>query len=236
MKARTAIISIDKNNRIKQKEYTMKANTLLSLILAIALVIVCGKMVIGGNEKGNATAKTDSISNPAIDNIMTRASVRAYKEKAVEDGKIDTLLRAGMAAPTAGDKRPWRFVVVTDQDQLEAIAETSPYSEFIAKAPLAIIVCGDTRKTFDGDGREFWVQDASAATENILLAAHALGLGAVWTGCHPIRERCKAIAEILELPNEVIPLNVIAIGYPLQTAEPKDKWDEDCVSYDAYDE
>lgn len=214
----------------------MKANTLLSLILAIALVIVCGKMVIGGNEKKSVAVETDSVSNPAIDNIMTRASVRTYKEKAVEDGKIDTLLRAGMAAPSAGDKRPWRFVVVTDRDQLQAIAETSPYAKLIAKAPLAIIVCGDTRKTFGGDGKDFWVQDASAASENILLAAHALGLGAVWTGCYPLKDRCKALAEILELPDEVIPLNAIAIGYPLQTAKPKDKWDEDNVSYDAYDE
>ncbi|MGI6243405.1 MAG: nitroreductase family protein [Prevotella sp.] len=214
----------------------MKANTLLSLILAIALIIVCGKMVIGGYEKKDATVETDSISNPIIDNIMTRASVRAYQEKEVEDGKIDTLLRAGMAAPTACDKRPWRFVVVTDKDQLAAIAEANSNVSYVDKAPLAIVVCGDTRRTLDGDGREFWVQDASAASENILLAAHALGLGAVWTGFYPIKKRCKALAEILELPDEVIPLNVIVIGYPLKPAKPKNKWDEDNVSYDAYDE
>ena len=216
----------------------MKASSLLSLILAIALVIVCGKMVAGGNNKEavDTETKPDSVTNPAIDNLMTRVSVRAFQDRAVEDSKIDTLLRAAMAAPTAGDKRPWRFVVVTDKDQLKAIAAANPYAAFTAKAPLAIVVCGDMRKTFDGEGKDYWVQDASAASENILLAAHAIGLGGVWTGCYPVRERCKALANVLELTDDVIPLNVIVIGYPSQIPAVKNKWDEDLVSYDAYDE
>jgi nitroreductase len=214
----------------------MKASSLLSLILAIALVIVCGKMAIGGNNKKEVETETDSIANPALDNIMTRVSVRAFQDREVEDGKIDTLLRAGMAAPTAGDKRPWRFVVVTDKDQLKAMAETSPYAAFTAKAPLVIVVCGDMRKTFDGEGKDYWVQDVSAASENILLAAHAIGLGAVWTGFYPIKKRCKAMAKVLELPDEVIPMSAIVIGYPSQIPVAKNKWDEDLVSYDAYDE
>lgn len=214
----------------------MKANSLLSLILAIALVIVVGKLVTGGNNKKEAETVTDSITNPAIDNLMTRVSVRAFQDRAVEDSKIDTLLRAAMAAPTAGDKRPWRFVVVTDKDQLKAIAAANPYAAFAAKAPLAIVVCGDMRKTFDGEGKDYWVQDASAASENILLAAHAIGLGGVWTSCYPVRERCKALANVLDLTDEVTPLNVIVIGYPSQIPAVKNKWDEDLVSYDAYDE
>ena len=97
----------------------MKASSLLNLILAIALVIVCGKMVAVGNNKEavDTETKADSVTNPTIDNLMTRVSVRAFQDRAVEDSKIDTLLRAAMAAPTAGDKRPWRFVVVTDKDQ-----------------------------------------------------------------------------------------------------------------------
>ncbi len=214
----------------------MKANSLLSLILAIALVVVVGKLATGGNNKKEAETATDSITNPALDNIMTRASVRAFQAMPVEDGKIDTLLKAGMAAPTAGDRRPWCFVVVIDEDQLHAMAEINPYASFMAKAPLVIVVCGDMRKTFDGEGKDYWVQDASAASENILLAAHAIGLGAVWTGFYPVKKRCQAMAKLLELPDEVIPMSAIVIGYPSQIPVAKNKWDEDLVSYDAYDE
>lgn len=217
----------------------MKANSLLTLILALALAAVIGKMAIDG--RGNkASVAADSTSvvagNAAIENIMTRASVRAYQNRPVEDGKIDTLLRAAMAAPTAADKRPWRFVVVTEKDQIEALAKTNERATFMTKAPLIIVVCGDMRRALDGPGRDYWIQDVSAATENMLLAAHALGLGAVWTGCYPSKERYEAVARVLELPKEVVPLAVVVVGYPAQPVQPKDKWDEDLVSYDAYDE
>lgn len=213
----------------------MKASSLLSLILAMALVIVCGKMAIGGNSKDGTVSVADSTGNPVIDNIMTRASVRAFQSKAVEDGKVDTLLKAGMAAPTAADKRPWHFVVVTDKDQLKAIAKTNPNGGFAGEAPLAIVVCGDMRKTLEGSARDFWVQDASAATENILLAAHGLGLGAVWVGFYPDKDKCGALSQLLELPAEVIPMSMVVAGYAAQQPKVKDKWDEANVSYDAYD-
>ncbi len=214
----------------------MKASSLLSLILAVALAIVCGRMYFTSNDKPAALAQPDSTRNAAIDNIMTRASVRAFKSQPVEDAKLTTLLKAGMAAPTAADKRPWRFVAVTDHDQLLALSKANPHAEFMSKAPLVIVVCGDMRLTMDGKGRDNWILDTSAASENILLAAHALGLGAVWTGVYPAPDRVKAVSTVLELPQEVVPLSAIVIGYPAQPVAPKNKWDEDRISYDAYDE
>lgn len=220
----------------------MKANTWLSLILAVALAIVSGKMVLANHAKSEEAQRAEAAraaqkaENAAIDNIMTRASVRSYLDKPVEDEKVTTLLKAGMAAPTAMDKRPWRFVVVTDKEQLKALAGANPHAAFAAKAPLVIVVCGDMNKAIEGPGRDYWIQDAAAATENILLAAHALGLGAVWTGNYPVADRCRAIAKVLELPDHVIPLATVVIGYPDKTVKAKDKWDEDNVSYDAYDE
>jgi nitroreductase len=105
-------------------------------------------------------------------------------------------------------------VVVTDRAQLKELAKANPYAGMVAKAPLAIVVCGDLKKALDGEAREFWVQDCSAATENILLAANAMGLGAVWTGTYPNQERCKDVSAILKLPNHLVPLNTIVIGYP----------------------
>ena len=128
----------------------------------------------------SANAQESGVSrNAVLENIATRTSVRSYTDKPVESVKIEQLLRAGMAAPTAVNRQPWHFVVVNDKAQLAALAETNPYSKMLTKAPLAIVVCGDMKKALDGPAREFWVQDCSAATENILLAAHSMGLGAV---------------------------------------------------------
>ena len=177
---------------------------------------------------------TAAAQNAAIDNIMTRTSVRSYLPTPIEDGKIDTLLRAGMAAPTAVNKQPWHFVVVTDRAVLDALASTSPRGGLSARAPLAIAVCGDMSKALTGNGRDFWVQDVSAATENILLAAHALGLGAVWTGVYPAKERCEAMSKVLQLPETIVPLSLVVIGYPDGPNTPKNKYKAENVSYNVY--
>lgn len=173
--------------------------------------------------------------NIILENIATRTSVREYKDEPVEEAKVEKLLRAAMAAPTAMNKQPWHFVVVNDKDQLKALSETSPYAGMLAKAPLAIVVCGDMLKAIEGGGRDFWIQDASAATENLLLAANAMGLGAVWTGVYPSKDRCDAIAKVLELPSNIIPLNVVVLGYPTSNKPaPKDKWKPANISYNRY--
>ena len=177
---------------------------------------------------------TGNIHNAVLDNIATRTSVRSYLDKPVDAAVIEQLLRAGMAAPSAVNRQPWHFVVVTDKAQLKELAKANPYAGMAAKAPLAIVVCGDLKKALSGEAREFWVQDCSAATENILLAANALGLGAVWTGTYPDQNRCKDVSAILKLPETLIPLNTIVIGYPAGENKPKDKWKPENISYNTY--
>ena len=166
-----------------------------------------------------------------VENIMTRTSIRDYTDQAISADTVETLLRAGMAAPSAVNKQPWHFIVVNKKEKLMELASTNPYAKMLEKAPLAIVVCGDMSKALEGDARAFWVQDCSAATENILLAAHALGLGAVWTGLYPNMERVNAVSEVLNLTDNIIPLCTVVIGYPAEQPQPKDKWNPDNVSY-----
>lgn len=210
----------------------MKTSTILNVTLAIALVFLCYKLAVIEGKR----AQKQETSEVVLNNILERTSVRSYLDKSIEDDKIEKLLRAGMAAPTAVNKQPWHFVVVTDKSLLQKLAKANPYAEMVARAPLAIVVCGDMTKALDGNAREFWVQDCSAASENILLAATGLGLGAVWTGTYPSEERCAAVSEVLGLPETLIPLNTIVIGYPDGEVTPKDKWQESNISYNMYDE
>ena len=210
----------------------MKTSMILNVVLAIALVFLCYKVAVTGEKKGE---KQDT-SEVVLNNILERTSIRSYQDQSVEEEKIEKLLRAGMAAPTAKNKQPWHFVVVTDKSLLQKLSKVNPYAEMVARAPLAIVVCGDMTKALDGNAREFWVQDCSAASENILLAATGLGLGAVCTGTYPSEERCAAVSEVLGLPEFLIPLNTIAIGYPDGDVTPKDKWKESNISYNMYEE
>nr|WP_314668058.1 nitroreductase family protein [uncultured Porphyromonas sp.] len=210
----------------------MKTSIILNVTLAIALVFLCYKLAVTEGKR----AQKQETSEVVLNNILKRTSVRSYLDKSIEDDKIEKLLRAGMAAPTAVNKQPWHFVVVTDKSLLQKLAKANPYAEMVARAPLAIVVCGDMTKALDGNAREFWVQDCSAASENILLAATGLGLGSVWTGTYPSEERCAAVSEVLGLPETLIPLNTIVIGYPDGEVTPKDKWQESNISYNMYDE
>lgn len=174
-----------------------------------------------------ALTSTDA-AQAVIGNIMTRTSVRQYTDRQISADTLETLLKAGMAAPTAVNKQPWAFVVTTGRDALDSLATLQPR---LKTAAAAITVCGDMTRAIEGEGRDFWVQDCSAATENILLAAHALGLGAVWTGVYPIAERVDKVSRALALPDSVVPMCIIAVGYPVADQEPKDKWDPSKVHY-----
>jgi nitroreductase len=136
-----------------------------------------------------------------------------------------------MAAPSAVNMQPWRFMVITERGLLDSLASHLPYAKMLATAPAAVSVCGDIRKTTGEKEREYWVQDCSAATENLLLAAHGMGLGAVWTAVYPVDERIDAVQETLDLPSYLIPLNVVAVGYPAERREPKEKWDPGKVDW-----
>ena len=148
----------------------------------------------------------------AMDAILSRRSIRRYTSQKVSDGLIKELLEAAMNAPSAGDERPWHFVVIDDRNILEKVTRFHPYSGMLRKAQVAILVCVD----LDLGNEGFLVQDGSAATENLLIAAHAKGLGAVWLGIYPLRERMTGMVELLDLPERILPLSLISIGYPAE--------------------
>ncbi|GHV69537.1 NAD(P)H nitroreductase [Bacteroidia bacterium] len=163
-----------------------------------------------------------------IETILNRKSVRKYLDKEIEDEKVQTLLKAGMAAPSGKDIRPWELVVVTERSVLSAMAEGLPYAKMLNEAPLAIVVCGDIEKS------PYWYLDCSAVTQNILLAAEALGLGAVWTATYPYEERMQVAKEQLALPDKIFSLCVIPIGYPATPYKPREKFDPKKVHYNRW--
>ena len=204
------------------------------LLFAMATVLLTlGSCSTQQEENPEDTANTADNGQAAIENIMTRTSIRQYKDQPVEQEKIDIMLKAAMAAPTAVNLQPWHFIVINDKKTIDMLAGPRH-----TNAPLMIAVCGDTDKTTmpDGNGKlpDFWVQDVSAATENLLLAAHAQGLGAVWTGVYPAMERVAEVANILNCPKNIVPVAVVRIGYPNESPEPKDKFKEENISYNKF--
>ena len=172
-----------------------------------------------------------SMENQAINTIMTRVSVREFTGEKISDAQIDTLLRAAMAAPSAINKQPWAFIVVTDEAKIAQLGDSLPYSRCSNHPACAIIPCGDLSKAIEGEMAAFWINDVSAATENLLLAAHAMGLGAVWTGLHPDMNRVKMVQRMLELPEHIVPLCVVPVGVPAEQPEVKDKYTPDNIRY-----
>ena len=203
-------------------------------VLVLALFVVAVMTGCNCNNEVQPTNTTDN-GKTAIETIMTRTSIRSFTDRAVSADTIEMLLRAGMAAPTAVNKQPWHFVVVNDRAKLDELGGNGRQSQMWKESPLAIVVCGDMDKALEGPAQAFWVQDCSAATENILLAAHALGLGAVWTGCYPMEERMANVSQVLNLPETIIPLCVIVMGYPNEQPDPKDKWKPENVTYNMFE-
>ena len=155
-----------------------------------------------------------------IELILTRRSIRKYTKEPVSEEATKALLDAAMAAPSASNRKPWHFITVTDRPTLNALAKVKKAANMLEQAPLCLVVCGD-----ETISEGYWVQDCSAATENILLAVTALGLGAVWIGIHPIEERINPVKEILGIPKDIIPLCLIAIGHPAEEKEPRTQYD-----------
>jgi nitroreductase len=163
--------------------------------------------------------------------ILERASVRNYTEQAVEPEKITQLLKAGMQAPSAGNQQPWEFVVVDDRGKLDELSETSVYAVPLKRAPLAIVVLGRlTDLVFPSNT----ASDLSAASENILIEAVHLGLGAVWLGTSPIQERMDHVKGVLDLPDEVEAYSIIVIGYPKEPVKITDRYDESRIHINGY--
>jgi nitroreductase len=161
-----------------------------------------------------------------LEAIYTRRSIRKYAADPVPEETIRELLGAAMMAPSAGNQQPWHFVVVTDKAQLEKVKTVHPYVGMAPKAPLGILICGDEiLEKFPG----FWPQDCSAAMQNLLLAAHGLGLGAVWTGVYPYGDRIERFREIFGLPLHVIPFGFAVIGYPDQKGGRQERFRQERV-------
>jgi nitroreductase len=167
----------------------------------------------------------------ALSVIHSRKSVRHFTGQDVSKEALDKMLRAGMAAPTAVNRQPWSFVVVTDRKALDSLKEGLPYAKMLGKAGAAIVVCAMPEKAYD-QKVEFAVIDSTCAGESILLAAEALGLGAVWTAAYPYKDRMDFVRKTLNIPDNVIPLNVIPIGYPTGADKPKDKFKPENIHWE----
>ena len=156
-----------------------------------------------------------------LEAIQTRRSVRKFTDKKISSDLIEKVLHAGMSAPSAGNQQPWHFIVIDDKKMLEEVPKVSLYAPMAKDASVAIVVCGDTKlEKYPG----FWVQDCSAATQNMLLAAHALGLGAVWSGIYPLEDRVSGYRSLLGIPENVIPLSIVIMGYRLEVPKPEDRY------------
>jgi len=168
----------------------------------------------------------------AMEAILTRRSIRKYTEKPVSAEVLKELLEAAMCAPSAGNRQPWCFVVINDRKILDEIPNLHPYAQMLKEAPVAILVCCDS----DLQMGDYGVQDCSAATQNILLAAQAKGLGAVWLGVYPVESIVADIKKLLNLPEHIIPISLISIGYPAEQKPRSDRYQADRVHYNRWEQ
>jgi nitroreductase len=170
--------------------------------------------------------------NISLETIFQRRSIRKYTDQPVEPEKLDLLMQAAMAAPSAMNCKPWEFVVVTDPQKLVQFRARLIFGD--RNAPAAIVVCANPRLSVNPTGRLFWQQDCSAATENILIAAVGLGLGTVWVGVHPVAEFVRVVREIAGLPRHVTPLALIYVGYPAEQKPARTQYDASRVHHETY--
>lgn len=172
---------------------------------------------------------TNEETNQTLETIFNRKSVRKYTTQPVGKDKLEMLVRAGMAAPSSKDRRPWEFIIVTDRELLDTLGNGLPLARMLKETQQAIVVCGDTIKSSNA-----WFLDCSAAAQNILLAAQSMGLGGVWTAAFPYPDRMKIIQETLKLPDNILPLTIIPIGYPEGQEKPKDKFNAKQIHYNKF--
>ena len=166
-----------------------------------------------------------------INNIISRRSIRKYTEQVVSEENVNTIIKAGMYAPSAVNKQPWHFVVFKEQKTFEQITSLHPNGQMLAKASKAILVCGD-KNLAHAEG--YIPCDCSAATQNMLLTAHALGLGAVWIGIYPRDARIEGLKKIFNLPEHIIPFSIISLGYPNETKDTPDRFKPDRIHYERW--
>ncbi|GAB4171595.1 MAG: nitroreductase family protein [Calditrichia bacterium] len=169
--------------------------------------------------------------NPIIESILSRRSIRKFYDKPVDNELINIILKAGFNAPSAGNQQPWHFVIINDRKILDEIADFHPYAKMARQTPQAFLVCGEPAlEKHPG----YWPVDCSAATENMLLAIHALGLGGVWVGVYPREERMKEITRICNLPDHIKPFALIPFGYPAEEKPPANRFIPDRIKYNRW--
>ncbi len=156
-----------------------------------------------------------------METILNRRSIRKYLDKKVSQKDIKDILKAGMSAPSAGNQQPWHFIVIDDRDILKKISNIHPHADMVKNAPVSILTCGNTE---DKKHEGFWVQDCSAATENMLIAIQDKGLGGVWIGIYPRKERVHNFKKMFKIPDKIIPFSLIALGYPAEEKPPADRY------------
>ncbi len=162
----------------------------------------------------------------ALEAILSRRSIRKYQNKAVSEEQVNKLLEAAMSAPSAHNQQPWHFVVLNDHKVMDEIPKFHQYAKMIPEAALSIVVCGDTGKA---DG--FWVQDCSAAIQNMLVAARGMGLGSVWLGVYPRENLCQSMKELVGLPENITPLGIVVVGHPAEEKPPSNRFSAARVHY-----
>ncbi|HQP04908.1 MAG TPA: nitroreductase family protein [Bacteroidales bacterium] len=217
----------------------MKNRTLTLFLLLLAIIVLAtGNLFQYLNFRDTQNNKTEAMKNDsvigALDIIHQRKSVRNFTGEQVDTALLTEIVKAGMAAPSARNLQPWAFIVVTDRILLDSLCAVLPYAKMLSTAGAAIVVCGDMNKAASNTKTDYWVQDCSAATENILLATEALGLGGVWTAAFPYDERINPVRSVLNLPENLMPLNVIPIGHPTGEDKPKDKWKPENVHWNSF--
>lgn len=171
-----------------------------------------------------------------IEAIMTRKSVRNFTEQIIDDEQIEILLKAGMSGPSCANTQDWAFIVIKDKVLLNKMADANGKpAEPLRKANIGILICGDLDRAFSG-AKEYWIIDGAIATQNITIAAHGLGLGSVWLGTYPQMDRVSKQAKLLDLPDNIIPHSILALGYPqeIQPKQPKIKFDKDKVHFEKW--
>jgi nitroreductase len=178
-------------------------------------------------ERGISRERKQGVRNmDTIEAIHTRRSIRRYTGKKIGESLVEEVLKAAMQAPSAGNQQPWHYVVIDDRKMLDKISGIHPYAGMAKEAQLAILVCGDIKlQKHEG----FWVQDCSASTQNLLLSAHALGLGAVWCGIYPREDRVDEFRKLIGMPLNVMPLSLVVMGFPAEKKEPEDRFRKERV-------
>ena len=193
----------------------------LALAPALTAVTTLAPALAGRAQAAPSAPQHAPASLDALTCLMTRRSVRSFTDAPVAEESLRAILAAGMQAPSAGNEQPWQFIVVPDAARRAALSKAHPYVGFLARAPVGIVVCGDlSLEKFKGN----WMLDVSACTQNMLLAAHALGLGAVWTGLYPEAERRHTVAAICGTPEGIVPFALVVLGHPAATPPPVDRF------------